>query len=139
MDIIFSLDTLGEAVQQFRERHGSRKVIAIKGGMGAGKTTFIQALAQHLGVIDSVSSPTFSIINHYATTTGLDLYHMDLYRLSGLPEAMDLGLEDLFFSDAVCLIEWPEIIKEILPEDTLWIEIVPLNEHQRQLKVLKPA
>lgn len=138
MDLVFSSAELGATVKQFWERYGKYRIFALSGEMGAGKTTFISMLAHHLGVMDAVSSPTYSIINHYRTVAGADLYHFDLYRISGVEEAIDLGIEDILQQGAICFIEWPEIIATILPSDTLWMEIIPVNETQRTLKVIEP-
>ncbi len=138
MDFVYTLDELKDTVKQFLDRYGNYRIVAMKGSMGAGKTTFVSALAGYLGVKDPVSSPTYSIINQYRTATDGDFYHLDLYRLSRKEEAIDLGIEELLDSASFCFIEWPELIASLLPSDTLWLEIIPVSEHQRMLKVTEP-
>lgn len=121
---IKSLADLPGAAEQFVEAMGARTVFAFYGKMGAGKTTFIKALCQALGVTDTVNSPTFSIVNEYrADHTGELIYHFDFYRIKKLDEVYDMGYEDYFYSGAVCLIEWPELIEELLPGDAVRVTI----------------
>jgi tRNA threonylcarbamoyladenosine biosynthesis protein TsaE len=135
MDILFTSDQLSAITKAFWNQYGDHHVFALKGGMGAGKTTFVHALAEHLHISDPVSSPTFSVINHYVTAEGRDCYHLDLYRLSNAQEAINLGVEDLLFEQGICFIEWPDIIADLLPPETIWIEIIPVDHLQRRLKV----
>ena len=135
MDVQFTLDQLPAVAKAIWDQYGDHHVFAFKGGMGAGKTTFVHALAEHLQISDAVSSPTFSVINHYVTAEGRDCYHLDLYRLSNTQEAIDLGVEDLLFGEGICFIEWPDIIADVLPDNTLWVEIIPVDQLQRRLKV----
>ncbi len=104
---------------------GSPRVVAFRAGMGAGKTTFISALCRVLGVeSDEISSPTFAIINVYERVpSGEEIYHFDCYRLEDLGEALDMGAEDYLYSGSLCLIEWPDVIEGILPDDTLYVDI----------------
>lgn len=121
-----SLDGLSAAAKEFVEKIDPEKtIIAFRGEMGAGKTTFISQLVKELGVDeDEASSPSFSIVNEYRSDTTAELiYHFDCYRLDNLEEALDLGIEDYFDSGALCLLEWPERIEDVLPEDTLNVEI----------------
>lgn len=121
---IKSLADLPGAAEQFVEAMGARTVFAFYGKMGAGKTTFIKALCQALGVTDTVNSPTFSIVNEYRSDhTGELIYHFDFYRIKKLDEVYDMGYEDYFYSGAVCLIEWPELIEELLPGDAVRVTI----------------
>lgn len=135
MEQIFSLDQLNETVRVFWNHYGHRRIFAFYGAMGAGKTTFIHALAQYLGVKDAVSSPTFSIINEYLTDSDNCMYHADLYRIKGCQEAEDIGLDELLHSGAICLIEWPERIDSILPTKTVRIDISTLSSELRMIKV----
>jgi tRNA threonylcarbamoyladenosine biosynthesis protein TsaE len=111
-------------------------VFAFYGKMGAGKTTFIKAVCEELGVEDVINSPTFSIINEYRSEkSGELIYHFDFYRIRKLSEARDIGVEDYFYSGALCLIEWPEIIEPLLPDDTVRITIDENTDGSRKLKV----
>lgn len=134
---IQSLAELPEAARQFVALMGDETVYAFYGEMGAGKTTFIRELAKALGVTDDdVNSPSFSIINEYRSDTTAELiYHFDLYRLESLDEAFDIGVEDYFDSGAVCLIEWPERIRDILPDDTVTVHITELADGSRQIDI----
>ncbi len=122
---ISSLETIDVVAQEFvREAMQEDTVFAFRGAMGAGKTTFIKALCAALGVDDVVTSPTFAIVNEYRSeTTGELIYHFDFYRIKKLDEAYDMGCEDYFYSGAVCLIEWPELVEDLLPGNTVWVDI----------------
>lgn len=113
------LETIGREIL----KHHNQRIIAFFGAMGAGKTTFIKAFCGLLGVTDNVASPTFSIINEYRTGAGEMVYHFDFYRMKNLAEILDLGTEDYFYCSSYCLIEWPEIIGDLLPENTLKVKI----------------
>lgn len=110
-------------------------IFAFFGQMGAGKTTFITALCKELGVSDTVNSPTFTIVNEYRAAKGFPVYHFDFYRINKLSEAYDLGLDEYFGGDGLCLIEWPEKIEEILPEDAVRIEIKVNEDGSRELRI----
>lgn len=120
--IINDLDRIRETAREFICHMGNRKVYAFYGKMGAGKTTFIKAVCEELGVEDVITSPTFAIINEYS---GKDdtIYHFDFYRIKKLEEVYDMGYEDYFYSGALCFIEWPELIEEVLPEDAVKVQI----------------
>ena len=122
--LIPELSALGKAAEDFLRLTAGRRILAFHAPMGAGKTTFITALTRALGVReDSVSSPSFSIVNEYRGGGGEVIYHFDFYRISKLSEALDIGLNDYLDSGALCLIEWPENIAELLPEETLSVRI----------------
>ena len=119
--------SLREAARQFITANGLIEnkglVIAFYGKMGAGKTTFIKALCEELGVEDVITSPTFAIVNEYSLPSQGALYHFDFYRIKKLEEVYDMGYEDYFYSGNLCLIEWPELIEELLPENALRVTI----------------
>lgn len=129
--------SLPASAKQFVEAMGDATVYAFYGDMGAGKTTFIAELCRALGVVDDVAnSPSFSIVNEYRSETTAELiYHFDLYRLENLEEALDIGIEDYFDSGALCLLEWPERIADILPDDTVRVEIRVNDDNSRDLTI----
>lgn len=121
---ISSLADIDTAARRFLQEIGERKLVALYAPMGAGKTTFTAALCRVLGVReDAVSSPTFAIVNEYRTGDGSAMYHFDFYRIGKLSEALDIGLYDYIDSGALCVMEWPENIEPLLPEDTLKVHI----------------
>jgi len=119
---ISNLDSIKEAASAFIQQIGDRKVFAFYGSMGAGKTTFVKAICESLGVDDVITSPTFAIINEYHAHDDI-IYHFDFYRIKKLEEVYDMGYEDYFYSGALCFIEWPELIEELLPEDAVKVSI----------------
>ena len=127
---INDLDHIRETAREFIDNMGNRKVFAFYGKMGAGKTTFIKAVCEELGVEDVITSPTFAIINDYS---GKDdtIYHFDFYRIKKLEEVYDMGYEDYFYSGALCFIEWPELIEEVLPEDAVKVQIIEKEDGTR--------
>lgn len=135
-----SLESLPEAAEKFLEIMGDETVYTFTGEMGAGKTTFISALSQALGVdAQEANSPSFAIINEYRSETTAELiYHFDLYRLDSLDEAIDTGIEDYLDSGALCLIEWPEIVEDILPDDTVKCHMILNDDRTRTLRVELP-
>ena len=138
---IASLEQLDDAAHSFMAQMGDYTVFAFYGEMGAGKTTFINALCKQLGVeTDITSSPSFAIINEYRSDTTAELiYHFDCYRLENEAEAQDIGAEDYFDCGAVCLIEWPERIEGLLPDDTVRVDIiVNPDDDSRTLKMTFP-
>ncbi len=131
---IQSLDHIQEAAHQFVSLMDDDTVFAFYGKMGAGKTTFIKSVCQELGVTDNVTSPTFAIVNEYRSeTTGELIYHFDFYRIKKLEEVYDMGYEDYFYSGAVCFIEWPELIEELLPGNTIKVCIEETENGTRRL------
>jgi tRNA threonylcarbamoyladenosine biosynthesis protein TsaE len=135
MDVNFSLENINEAAKTFLEAIGEKKVIALHGQMGAGKTTFVHAVSDILGVSVAVSSPTFSIINEYISAEGKIIYHLDLYRLKDEQEAINAGVEDCFYSGNLCLVEWPEITPALFPDDTVHCYLTVSGNNERQLKI----
>lgn len=121
---IEKLDNIREAAKQFIANIGDSTVFAFYGNMGAGKTTFVKAVCEELGVADVITSPTFSIVNEYRSEqTGELIYHFDFYRVKKIEEVYDMGFEDYFYSGALCFIEWPELCEEVLPDDTVKVSI----------------
>ncbi|MEG0559212.1 MAG: tRNA (adenosine(37)-N6)-threonylcarbamoyltransferase complex ATPase subunit type 1 TsaE [Muribaculaceae bacterium] len=136
---ITSLDKIGEAAHEFVSLMDDYTIFAFYGEMGAGKTTFIKALCSELGVVDITNSPSFSIINEYRSDTTAELiYHFDCYRLNSEAEACEIGVEDYFDSGALCLIEWPERITDLLPEDAVRVDIVEQDDSSRLMTVIIP-
>ena len=126
---IQDIEHIREAAREFINQIGDRRVFAFYGKMGAGKTTFVKAICEELGVEDVITSPTFAIINEYSTNVQRStfnvqrIFHFDFYRIKKLEEVYDMGYEDYFYSGALCFIEWPELIEDILPEDAVRVSI----------------
>ena len=130
---INSLDTIHEAAKEFIKGMGDGKVFAFYGKMGAGKTTFIKALCEVLGVKDVITSPTFAIINEYTDGNDDPIYHFDFYRIKKLEEVYDMGYEDYFYSGNLCLLEWPELVEDVLPENVIKVTIEEQPDGSRLL------
>ena len=128
---IENIDDIASAARKFIDEMGENCVFAFYGKMGAGKTTFIKAICEALGVTDPVASPTFAIVNEYADAQGQPIYHFDFYRIKNLREAYDIGCEEYFYSGYPCFIEWPEMIEELLPEDAVKVTIEVLEDEAR--------
>ena len=132
---IQSLDQIHEAARQFIAAMGDNTVFALYGKMGAGKTTFIKAVCEELGVSDVITSPTFAIVNEYRSDTAGELiYHFDYYRIKKLEEVYDMGYEDYFYSGSLCFLEWPELIEDLLPEDATKVTIEETEDGARVVK-----
>ena len=135
--MIIDVPTLGElptAAGQLLAAIGNQRILLFYGVMGAGKTTFINALCQQLGVTDPTSSPTFAIVNEYDSAAG-PVYHFDFYRINSEQEAFDLGYEDYFYSGSYCFVEWPEKIANLLPADAARIHIMATTDGARRIVV----
>ena len=137
---ISNLDNIREAARQFIENIGDHRVFAFYGKMGAGKTTFIKAICEELGVEDVITSPTFAIVNEYTSHASLltphdSIFHFDFYRIKKLEEVYDMGYEDYFYSGSFCFIEWPELIEEVLPEDAVKVTIEENADGTRSVKL----
>lgn len=128
---IKDIDSISAAAQEFIAQMGENKIFAFYGGMGAGKTTFVKALCEAMGVTDTVNSPTFAIVNEYDTPTGRPIYHFDFYRIKRLTEVYDMGYEDYFYGRGLCFIEWPELIEDLLPEETVKVTITEQPDGSR--------
>lgn len=132
---INSLAEIHEIAAEFLDYVGDKKVFALYGPMGVGKTTFVKAIAACEGVIDDVSSPTFAIVNEYQTAGGDVMYHFDFYRVKNVTEAMDFGYEEYFFGGNRCFIEWPEKVAELIPEDAVECYFSELSDGRRELEI----
>lgn len=130
--LISAIDELPEVAGKLLSFANEERVFIFYGEMGAGKTTFIKALCKQLGVIDTVSSPTFSIVNEYESPGG-SVYHFDFYRLKDQSEAFDLGYEDYLYSGQYCLIEWPEKIPDLIPPRVVKVNLEMIHEDKRSL------
>jgi len=133
---IENLDEIQNTARSFLDHFRDKRIFAFYGPLGSGKTTFIKALCKELKVGDNVSSPSFSIINEYSSTGNGEIYHFDFYRLEKQEEVYDLGYEEYFYSEKICFIEWPDMVKDILPEETVHVRIQPDEASARVLKVL---
>lgn len=136
MNVIHISDVadLGRAADDFASQIGDRRIFTFYGEMGAGKTTFISALARHLGVDEGeANSPSFAIVNEYTSADGSLIYHFDLYRLDSEAEAYDIGVDDYFDSGALCLIEWPERLGSLLPDEAVRVDIRVNDDNSRDL------
>ncbi len=135
MEVNFTLEQIRDIAAKLMNASKGYHVLAFHGEMGAGKTTLIHAICEEWGVKDTVSSPTFSIINEYKKGNGETLYHMDLYRIRDEQEAINAGVEDCLYSGNTCLVEWPEKIPAIFPPDTLHIYLNSVPGNTRNLKI----
>jgi len=130
---IQSLDSIHETAKKFIAQIGDKTVFAFNGNMGAGKTTFIKAICDILGVQESVNSPTFSIVNEYETAEGKIIYHFDCYRINKIQEALDLGAEEYLYSGNLCFIEWAENIAPLLPDSLVNVNIEEVENGKRMI------
>ena len=119
--IVNDLDGIRPIALDLLERLKTGSIVVLVGEMGAGKTTFTQSVLRAMGIEDLEGSPTYSLINEYVSPYFGKVYHMDLYRLNSLDEALDIGIEELLYQNVICFIEWPEKIKELLPDNTIWV------------------
>lgn len=131
----FTIEHIDDAAGKFLEALGERKIVAFYGGMGAGKTTFIKAVCNQLGVADVITSPTFAIVNEYADRSGNPIYHFDFYRIKKVDEVRDLSFDDYIYSGGLCLMEWPELIEELLPPETVRVTIRETDGGERELSM----
>ncbi len=135
MDVQFNLSEIKAIAATFLDKIGSKKIIALHGQMGVGKTTFVQAICTVLGVKDAISSPTFSIINEYALPSGECIYHIDLYRLKSLQDAIAAGVEDAIYCNNLCIVEWPEIAPTLFDTDTVHVFFTIVGDNERMIKI----
>ena len=133
--VIDSLDELKRVAEAVIESLEGRNVVALCGAMGAGKTTRVSAIMEHLGSEDTVTSPTFALVNQYATADADTVYHFDFYRINRIEEVFDMGYEEYFYSGNLCLVEWPELIEDLLPEDAMVVRIEILSPTERKFTI----
>lgn len=133
--VLKDISDIDTAAKMFVEKFGNKKIFAFYGEMGAGKTTFIKAVCKSMGVTETITSPTFSLVNEYETDNGMTIYHFDFYRIGNIEEVYDFGYEDYFFSDKICFIEWPELVETLLPEDIVEVKISVDDNEQRLISV----
>ena len=132
---IDSLNELPEVADAVIEALDGRSVVVFRGEMGAGKTTLIREILARLGSEDNVTSPTFTIVNQYTTADCRPVYHFDFYRIDRIEEAYDFGYEEYFYSGDLCLVEWPEKIEELLPDDVMTVRITADTEEERTFRI----
>lgn len=130
-----NLSEINAVANRFVDNMDNRKVFAFYGEMGAGKTTFIKAVCAALGVTETITSPTFAIVNEYEKADGDPIFHFDFYRIKDIDEAYDFGYEDYFYSDHLCFIEWPQLVEPLLPENVVKVQIVIGDNEQRTILV----
>lgn len=131
---INSIEGISHAAREFIDNMGKNRVFAFYGGMGAGKTTFIKAVCEQLGVEDVITSPTFAIVNEYtAKSSDEPVYHFDLYRIKKIEELYDMGYEEYFYSGYLCFIEWPELAEDLLPEEAVKVSIIQEEDGSRTI------
>lgn len=133
--ILKSLSDLNIIADKFLRLMRDKKVFAFFGPMGVGKTTFIKALCNELGVVEIVTSPTFTLINEYQTGKGEIIYHFDFYRIKKIEEVYDFGYEEYFFSGNYCFIEWPDKVAEILPENVVFVQMIENEDGSRTINI----
>lgn len=133
--IIDNIDSIGKAAKEFVAQMGEHTIFAFYGKMGSGKTTFIKAICEELGVEDVITSPTFAIVNEYHTATADEvIYHFDFYRIKKTEEVYDMGYEEYFYSGDMCFIEWPELIEDLLPDDAVRVSIHEIEDGKREVE-----
>lgn len=128
------IDDINEVARQFVDQMDDHKIFAFYGKMGAGKTTFIKAMCEELGVTDVINSPTFAIVNEYMDGKGESIYHFDFYRIKRVEEVYDIGFDEYIYSGNLCLMEWPELIEQLLPEETVRVDIMENPDGTRVIR-----
>jgi tRNA threonylcarbamoyladenosine biosynthesis protein TsaE len=131
----YSLSEIDETAQYILKNGSGLKVLCFEGEMGAGKTTLIKAICKELNVVDEMSSPTFNIVNEYQDNNGSSVYHFDFYRIENTLEAVNIGTEEYFYSNDYCLIEWPDKVSALLPDQYLKININLVDQNQREISI----
>jgi len=136
--VVTDKSRLRDAARHFLRETEGKRMIAFYGQMGSGKTTFIRALCNELGVTDTVTSPTFTLINEYKRPSGIPVYHFDFYRIKKITEVLDFGIEEYFDSASPCFMEWPELIEPLLPPETLKVSITVSDDGSRVIETIAP-
>lgn len=131
--LLKNLSDIDIVANNFVEEMGKRNIFAFYGEMGAGKTTFIKAICKALGVSETITSPTFAIVNEYKKSDGKPIFHFDFYRIKNIEEAYDFGYEDYFYSGHLCFIEWPELVESLLPDNVVKVQINIEESDQRTI------
>jgi tRNA threonylcarbamoyladenosine biosynthesis protein TsaE len=134
--IIQNLADLPNTVRWLKPYLTGHSIVTLSGDLGSGKTTLVKAICNSMGVVDDVSSPTFSMINTYLTAENQEIHHIDLYRLQSLDEALQIGIEDYLQKDSLTFIEWPELIDQLLPDDTLHLSLSHIDKERRKIVIL---
>lgn len=132
---INSLEEYPTAARTFIEAMADNRIFAFYGNMGTGKTTLIKSICEEMGVQDTINSPTFAIVNEYEDAESRTIYHFDFYRIKSLAEVYNMGYEEYLYSDAICFIEWPELIEELLPEEAVKVEITEQSDGTRLVNI----
>ncbi len=133
---INNIEEYPTAAKHFIEAMCTHRIFAFYGSMGAGKTTFIKSVCEAMGVEDAINSPTFAIVNEYESNKGETIYHFDFYRIKSLTEVYNMGYEEYLYGNAYCFIEWPELIEELLPEETVKVSITEESDGTRTIKTI---
>ena len=133
---IKGLEDYPVAAREFIGQMQGARIFAFYGKMGSGKTTLIKSICEELGVEDSINSPTFAIVNEYEDREHRTIFHFDFYRIKSLEEVYNMGYEEYVYSDAICFMEWPELIEELLPEETTKVYIEENGQGEREVRIL---
>ena len=133
---IKGLEEYPQAAREFIKLMQGARIFAFYGKMGSGKTTLIKSICEELGVEDSINSPSFAIVNEYKDREQRTIFHFDFYRIKSLEEVYNMGYEEYVYSDAICFMEWPELIEELLPEETTKVYIEESSEGEREVRIL---
>ena len=134
---INSLEEYPKAAREFIEQMNGRHIFAFYGKMGSGKTTFIKSLCEEMGVTDTINSPTFAIVNEYEDREQNTIFHFDFYRIKSIAEVYNMGYEEYIYSGAYCFMEWPELVEELLPEETVRVEIEEAEDKRRVIRIIE--
>lgn len=133
---INGIEEYPQAAREFVKLLDKGRLFAFYGKMGSGKTTFIKSICEELGVEDTINSPTFAIVNEYEDRSQNTIYHFDFYRIKSLEEVYNMGYEEYLYGDAICFMEWPELVEELLPEETVKVFVEELEDTTRSVKII---